>query len=227
VRTSQPSQACARRSSTPSRDPLVSDLVTAFDVVGTRDRVLGFLRPLRGRDWGAPVPDLEWNCKETLRHAINTQLWYAAHLASRSTRRLAVWRDVDPGLDIDGLLDNLEAHISVLAAVIRDAPPEARSWHNSGMTDPGGYSAMACDELLIHTWDIGRGLDAQFDMPGDLCGRVVARLFPMWRAIHAAPEDALLWCNGRIALPDRARLGPDWGWWSRPLEEWDGTDPDA
>lgn len=201
-------------------------MVTAADVVATRDRVLEFLRPLRGRDWRASVPDLEWNCEETLRHAINTQLWYAAHLASRATRRLAVWRGVETGLDVDGLIDNLEANTSILAAVIRDAPLGARSWHNSGMTDPCGYSAMACSELLIHTWDIGRGLDVQFVLPGDLCGRVVPRLFPMWLPIDASPEDALLWCNGRIALPGRPRLGPDWGWWSRPLEEWDGTDPD-
>jgi uncharacterized protein (TIGR03083 family) len=227
VPTSPPSPDCDPRSSTPSREPLTTDLVTAADVVATRDVVLGFLRPLRGRDWQVPVPELEWNCEETLRHMINAQIWYAAHLASRSTRRLAVSRNVDPGLDVDGLLDNLEAHVSVLAAVIRDAPPDARSWHNSGMTDPGGYSAMACSELLIHTWDIGRGLGVAFDLPGDLSGRVVSRLFPMWLPIDAASVDALLWCNGRITLPDRPRLSPDWGWWSRPLEEWDGTDPDA
>jgi uncharacterized protein (TIGR03083 family) len=196
-------------------------------VVATRDRVLGFLRPLRGRDWHVRVPDLEWNCTETLRHMINAQLWYAAHFATRSMRRLAVWRDVDPGLDVDALLENLEANVSVLAAVIRDASPEARSWHNSGMTDRSGYAAMSCDELLVHTWDVGRGLDAPFELPGELCTRLVSRLFPMWVPIEAPPEDAFLWCNGRIALPDRPRLGPDWGWWSRPLDEWDGTDPDA
>lgn len=205
---------------------MVKDLVTAADVVATRDLVLGFLRPLRGRDWRAPVPDLEWDCEHTLRHAIDTELYYAGHFASRATRRLAIG-GVDPGLDIDGLLDNLEAGTSMLAAVIRDAPPEGRSWHNSGMTDRSGYAAMSCDELLIHTWDIGRGLGAPFSLPGELSGRVVSRLFPMWLPIDAAPEDALLWCNGRIALPDRPRLDPDWGWWSRPLEEWDGTDPDA
>jgi uncharacterized protein (TIGR03083 family) len=196
-------------------------------VVATRDRVLGFLRPLRGRDWHAVVPDLEWNCEETLRHMINAQFVYAAHLASKATRRLAVGRDVDAGLDVDGLIDNLEANTSILAAVLRDAPPEARSWHNSGMTERSGYSAMSCDELLIHTWDVGRGLGVPFDLPGELCGRLVARLFPMWLPIDAAPADAFLWCNGRIALPDRPRLEPGWGWWSRPLDEWDGTDPDA
>ncbi len=206
---------------------MTRDLVTAADVVATRDRVLEFLRPLRGRDWQVRVPELEWNCTETLRHMINAQLSYAAHFASRSTRRLAVWRDVDPGLDVDALLDNLEAHISVLAAVIRDASPNARSWHNSGITDRSGYAAISCDELLVHTWDIGRGLGKPFELPGELCGRVVSRIFPMRVPIDAAPEDAFLWCNGRIALPDRPRLGPDWGWWSRPLEEWEGSDPDA
>jgi uncharacterized protein (TIGR03083 family) len=185
------------------------------------------LRPLRGLDWKAPVPDLEWNCDDTLRHAISAQLWYAGHLASRSTRRLALLRSLDPGLDVDGLLDNLEAQASILAAVIRDAAPETRTWHNSGMTDRTGYSAMACSELLVHTWDIGRGLGVAFELPRDLSGRVVARLFPMWPDIDAAPEEALLWCNGRIALEHRPRLGPDWGWWSRPVDEWDGSDPDA
>jgi len=95
------------------------------------------------------------------------------------------------------------------------------------MTDPTGYCAMACDELLVHTWDIGRGLGEPFELPSAVCARVVSRLFPMWMPIEADPREALLWCNGRIALSDRPRQGEDWGWWSRPLEEWDGTDPDA
>ena len=37
------------------------------------------------------------------------------------------------------------------------------------------------------------------------------------------PWSALRWANGRIALPDRERLGPDWGWWCAPLSAWDGT----
>jgi uncharacterized protein (TIGR03083 family) len=202
-------------------------VIDAGDVVATRDLVLAFLTPLASRDWTAPVPDLEWNCEMTLRHMVRAQTIYAAHLASRAIRRLPMSRELRPDLGIDALLDNLRAQISVLAAVIRDAPPEARSWHNSGMTDPTGYCALACDELLVHTWDIGRGLGEPFDLPAVVCGRVVARLFPMWSPIEADPRDALLWCNGRIALPDRPRQGEDWGWWSRPLEEWDGVDPDA
>jgi uncharacterized protein (TIGR03083 family) len=203
-------------------DPLGAD-----DVTATRDRILAFLRPLSDRDWHEPIPDLEWDCEFTLRHAVNAQIIYGAHLASRSTRRLVRAVTFDASLDVHGLLDSLEAYSSALSAVLRDAPAEARGWHNSGMTDATGFAAIACDELLIHTWDIGRGLGESFALPGALAGRIVARIFPMWLPIEAASDDALLWCNGRIALPERPRLDPDWGWWSRPLDEWDGTDPDA
>jgi uncharacterized protein (TIGR03083 family) len=200
--------------------------VDATDVIAARDLVLAFMRPLATRDWTSPIPDLEWDCEVTLRHMIRAQTIYAAHLATRSTKRLQLSREVDPGLSIEALLDNLYAQISVLAAVLRDAPPEARGWHNSGMTDPGGFSAISCDELLVHTWDIGRGFGESFELPGDICGRVVARLFPQWPPIDADPRHAFLWCNGRIALADRPRQSGDWLWWSRPLEEWNGSFPD-
>jgi hypothetical protein len=44
-------------------------------VAVTRDRVLGFRLPVRGRDRHAQAPDLERNCTETLRRMINAQLW--------------------------------------------------------------------------------------------------------------------------------------------------------
>lgn len=202
-------------------------MIDAADVVTTRGLVLAFLTPLAERDWAAPIPDLEWDCETTLRHMISAQSIYAAHLATRAKQRLPLSRAVDPGLGIEALLENLRAQVAILAAVIRDAPPEARAWHNSGMTDPSGYCAMSCDELLVHTWDIGRGLGESFELPVAVCARVVPRLFPMWMPIDADPRDAFLWCNGRIALPDLPRQSEDSGWWSRPLEEWDGTDPDA
>lgn len=202
-------------------------MIDAADVVTTRGLVLAFLTPLAERDWAAPIPDLEWDCETTLRHMISAQSIYAAHLATRAKQRLPLSRAVDPGLGIEALLENLRAQVAILAAVIRDAPPEARAWHNSGVTDPSGYCAMSCDELLVHTWDIGRGLGESFELPVAVCARVVPRLFPMWMPIDADPRDAFLWCNGRIALPDLPRQSEDWGWWSRPLEEWDGTDPDA
>lgn len=65
-------------------DDVARPVVAATDVVATRDLVIDFLRPLAGRDWSAPVPDLDWNCEMTLRHMISGETFYAAHLATRA-----------------------------------------------------------------------------------------------------------------------------------------------
>lgn len=38
--------------------------------------------------------------------------------------------------------------------------------------------------------------------------------------IIACGSRCLNWENGCTAPPDRERLGPEWGWWCTPLEEW-------
>ncbi len=96
----------------------------------------------------------------------------------------------------------------------------------SGMTDRAGTPRCPVTSCSS-TPGTSDGLGDPFALPEELCSRLVSRLFPMWLPIDADPRDAFLWCNGRVALPGRARLDGDWGWWSRPIEEWDGTDPDA
>jgi hypothetical protein len=73
--------------------------------------------------------------------------------------------------------------------------------------------------VLVHGWDISLELEP----PEDVCSAVLQRIFP-WApgeqvAIH--PWATLLWVNGRAALSERPVLA-SWGWWCRPLSEWDG-----
>jgi hypothetical protein len=199
-------------------------LLGAADAEAARDSALAFLEPLATRDWQRLAGDLEWTCTETLRHAISTQVYYAAHLATQATRRINVWREAEPGLTVTELLENLHAHNAILAAVIRDAAQDARGYHIFGRADRSGFAAMACDEILVHTYDIGLGLGEVFRPADELLARVVARLFP-WAPQGFPAWDTFLWCNGRSPLPGRSRLGPEWVWWCAPVDEWDGTDP--
>lgn len=191
-----------------------------------RDAALTFLKPLARHDWSARAGDLEWTCERTLRHVISTQIYYAAHLATRSPRRINVWREAEPDLTLSELLENLYAHNAILADVIRQAPENARGYHVFGSADRSGFAAMACDEILVHTFDIGRGFGEDFQPPDALVARTTARLFP-WAPQGFPAWDTFLWCNGRAALADRARLEGDWVWWCAPIDEWDGTDPTA
>ena len=65
---------------------------------------------------------------------------------------------------------------------------------------------MACDEMLIHTDDVGRALEVPFAPPHDLAERVLQRLFP-WVADEGDPWDLLRWASMVVAVPVIAYAG--------------------
>jgi DinB superfamily len=180
------------------------------------------LQPGLDQDWSVKAGDLEWDCRRTLDHIVDTLFLYAAYLASRGTERLSPPRNGDPAASPAQLLATVGAATAVLTEVARAAPPGARAFHPAGMADVSGWIGMGCEEILLHTDDIARGLALPYRPPNDLCSRVRARLFP-WAPADVDAWDSLRWAAGRAALPDRERLGPDWYWHCPPLAEWDGT----
>ena len=149
------------------------------------------LAPHLHRDWSVRAGDLTWSCQETLVHAAD--VWYAVALASQYRDWLPprlVWR---PGLTPEEGLAAHDAAAALLAAVMRSMPPEARGYHGQP-TDAEGFAAMHCDEVLVHGYDIARGLGIAFAPPPDLARRVRDRLFPWTPA--GDPWTTLLWCNG-------------------------------
>ncbi len=186
------------------------------------------LEPHLDADWSVAAGDLEWDCRETLDHIV-TDLWfYAAHLATLAPDHLPFIRDGAPTATLEQLLRLVVTSATVLSRIVEAAPAGARAYHPYGMADPSGFIAMACDEILAHTFDICAGLGVPFEPPADLPAKVVARLFP-WTPESEDPWRAFLWCNGRTALEGHERLGSDWGWQCAPLEEWNGErvlDPD-
>lgn len=184
------------------------------------------LDPFVEDDWGAvQAGDLTWDVRQTVTHVCDAVGWYAAHLASRSPRRLRFDFLAHQDASNAELLDVLEAAAVTLAEVARAAPADARAYHDAGMADAEGFLAMGCDEILVHGWDAVRGFGREFAVLEDLAGRVLRRLFP-WAPTDLSPWPALLWANGRIGLPGQSRrTGPDWVWHCAPLDEWDGTVP--
>lgn len=180
------------------------------------------LRPAIDADWSIKAGDLDWDCRATLDHAINTQIYYSTNLALRSTERLRSVRNGDSNAAIAELVDAIERAAVILARLAAAAPPDARGFHPAGMADPQGFVAMGCDEILIHTHDIASGLRLPYAPPADLCRLVVQRLFP-WAPPGSEPWPTLLWLNGRAALPGHDRLEANWYWQCAPLAEWDGT----
>lgn len=184
------------------------------------------LAPLAAADWTTRARAMTWSCRTTLDHIADTLLFYSAHVATLATSRRLPLRNgnADHHLDIVGTLQVLQSCAAIFARLCAQMPPGSRAFHPSGMADASGYISLACEEILLHTWDITAALGAAFRPPDDLCRRITARTFP-WGPQGADVDawDALRWSAGRIALPDRPQLGTDWWYWVPPLEEWDGT----
>jgi hypothetical protein len=197
-------------------DPTPDDLRRAVTTVADT------LAPHVAADWSVNAGDLEWTCRETLDHSIDALLWYAGNLAMLTEKSRQDVRDGDANGSVARLLDSLVSSGHILGRVAEATPPGGRGYHGAGLADAAGFLAMGCDETLVHANDVCMGLGVEFRPPEDICERLVPRLFP-WAPEHPDPWERLLWCNGRMALPDRERLGPGWGWWCAPLDEWDGT----
>jgi hypothetical protein len=191
--------------------------MTPDDLRLSADVVTAALHPARFDDWSVPAGDLEWDCRATLEHALDTLLLYAAHLATRADRGLPYLRHGDPAAPIRHLVRNVSSAAAVLAAVVEAAPPAARAYHPVGNSDPVGFCAMGCDELLVHAHDVASGLGVPFRAPDEVAAGVLGRLFP-WAPPGGDPWATLLWANGRLALAGD-RVAPDWRWQSAPAGE--------
>ncbi|MDQ3760287.1 MAG: hypothetical protein M3460_00865 [Actinomycetota bacterium] len=93
---------------------------------------------------------------------------------------------------------------------------------SSGLADASGWAGIAITELLVHGCDVARALEVELALPGQICERTLARVFP-WVSLNVGPPELLL-----LAVTERATVhglpsGPDWWWQSAPLPEWDGT----
>ncbi|MGW2178744.1 VOC family protein [Streptomyces sp. NPDC001732] len=205
--------------------------VTADDVTAAVRLAIAALRESPVDDWLVPAGALEWNCWETAEHLSDDLFSYAAQLGALHSPldgylpyrwaadreggpRNAVFADRAAGPA--GLLRTMEANGALLAAMVRTASPEVRSYHSYGVSDPEGFAAMGVVETLVHMHDLAAGLGMAWAPPAGLCDRVLARLFP------DAPGDAdrwavLLWATGRAELPGRPRV-TSWKWHSAPLE---------
>ncbi|QFZ22784.1 maleylpyruvate isomerase N-terminal domain-containing protein [Saccharothrix syringae] len=186
----------------------------AKDVTEVAAHCSAFLDGVVEADWAAVVPGLGWSAAGTVAHVCDCLLWYSTDLAAGPVEL----RSVEVGVRADSppadLVRTLEAAASVLASVVATVPEGARGWHPWGVADAAGFAAMACDEMLVHTHDAGRGLGVAFEPPAEYAAKVLARLFPE-APTDRDPVETLLWANGRVPLGELP-VRTDWRWHGAP-----------
>lgn len=195
--------------------------VTAGDLDAVVSAMVTALRPATSRDWSVPASGLEWDCWHTAEHIGDCLLSYAGQLVTQPAGRYVRFAaSADKDASPAEVLEFAEAGGRILAATVRTAPPEVRAYHPSGMADPAGFAGMGCIEVLVHGHDIAEGIGQALDPPRELCGRVLARMFPHLADDLAGldPWSGLLWVTGRVTPPGRQRV-ERWRWRGAPPGE--------
>lgn len=158
--------------------------------------VVAALRPGADADWSVRAGDLEWGVDRTIAHMTGAPGKYAFYLSSRSTRYVAVrvWPEADATRQ--ERLEAIEGCAAALAGVAATAPESAFGFHVSGMRSAQQFLAMACYELLVHTYDVTCGLGLPYEPPEELCRLVIEHCYP-GQDQQSPVWPFLVWLSGR------------------------------
>ncbi|MEV4165330.1 maleylpyruvate isomerase N-terminal domain-containing protein [Nonomuraea dietziae] len=193
-------------------------------ILRTADECGSYLRSVADQKWAeTQIPGMDRTVAGIVAHIGDCLIWYATDLVAGDRELSTMEMRVRPESEPEDLIATLDAFAAVLAHVVAGTSPEARGWHPDGRADATGFAAMACDEMLVHTADVGTGVHQPFAPSEEIAAATLRRLFP-WAPTDTDPWLTLLWANGRADLPGQERQ-VGWKWHCAPLEEWDGTNP--
>jgi hypothetical protein len=174
------------------------------------DAMTSALTPALDHIWEVPAGDLEWSCRATAAHVADDLFSYASQvIAQPDSGYLPIEAVIDPRATNAETLRAVEMCGRLLSNAVDSAGPDSRAWHPYGASDPDGFAAMGVVEVLVHAYDIARGLELDWRPPSTLCAPALRRLFP--EAPEGDASQVLLHLTGRQALAGRERLR-DWSW---------------
>lgn len=141
-------------------------------------------------DWSATAGSLEWDCRTTADHAVDTVLAPAFFLASRNTEGYSDfgWDPFTMGDKATprNLVDGLRTASRILTATVVAAEPGARAaiWRRPvvEVRPPADFVPRGAMELILHAHDVCLGLGVPFEPPAELAARLRdhTREWPMW-----------------------------------------------
>ena len=120
-----------------------------------------------GDVWADPTPCTEWDVRDVTNHLVVEQLWVPDILAGRTVEEVGDAYDGDQvGEDPAGRFD---AAVDGAITAWRDLDSLERTVHLSFGDVPASlYGVQLGTDMLVHGWDIAKGLGREHELPEDL-----------------------------------------------------------
>ena len=125
----------------------------------------------RADDWTKPTPDAEWNVADLVKHLIDEHLWMPPLLGGHDleTAEKMVESTQSAG---DPAADWATAATASLQSVREPGALERTVSLSRGPTPAEQYVAEMVVDLTIHSWDLGKALGVNNDLPDELVSYV-------------------------------------------------------
>lgn len=142
-----------------------------------QDRVGGLVHSAGSGDWDRPTPCTEWDVRDLVRHLVGEQLWTSPLLGGESVDEVGDRFAGDPLGDDPVAAWDAAAHAA--RAAVSEAGALERTVHLSrGPTPARDYVEEMTFDLLVHGWDLARGLGRDDTMDSEAVAHVLARWEP-------------------------------------------------
>jgi len=136
------------------------------------------LQPLADSDWSVPAGQLEWDVRRTIVHMVGAVAKYTLYMASGSGNFIAVRCIEFEDAGRPEILASIVPVAEALANASRLVSPDIRLFHVTGPKSAEEYLWLACEEILVHTWDALQGFDRHLAVPEELARAVLAACYP-------------------------------------------------
>lgn len=125
------------------------------------------VRAVRDHQWHDPTPDTDWDVTDLVRHLVHEQLWVPRLLQGETIEQIG---DAFEGDLLGGDPKAAWAQASAAARAAAEEPGAMeRTVHLSyGDVPAAAYIWQMTVDLVVHAWDLARGIRFDEQMPNDI-----------------------------------------------------------
>ena len=154
--------------------------VTIDDALDMADKVV---KKVATADMDAPTPCSQWNVRELVNHMLYELAWVPELLAGKTVAQ--VGDSLDGDLIGKDLQHAWRANAQTVRTATKLAPPEKVVHLSYGNLPASEYLAEVAGDIVIHTWDLAKGIGVDFHIPENTAKAIFERTrthISDWRA---------------------------------------------